>query len=260
MNIGFCTFAYPQSYRDRVSRGIKSHKHYCSVQNYSMCDDVSGVYASNRKANWSKLPLLVKYIGDKFDWLVWVDSDTIIANPGIRLEELLLGSDLKPEHEMLWIRDPRGSINSGTFFVRCSDWCADFLTTAYNNPVQNTSLCDQAAMIHLYGNNYKSAYFKVHIENRTWKFNAYPVEKNSVEDKHVPEIGLYHQGDFLCHFLGMNSERLDKGYLKRSMDGFDPSLYPVREPDIGPNLFYQEHWDEIYGKDRPLTYINSKNK
>jgi hypothetical protein len=254
MKIGLVSFAWPQKYKEYVARGITSKQEYCKKHGYDFLDDTDGLLIGEdgRSPHWSKLLLLRKYSDQGYDFLVWMDADTIIINFNQTLEQLWVDSGMDEAHEMLFTRDPRGSINTGIFFMRCSKWAKSFLESAYTNVLSHYAWHDQAAIIDLYRNNFSGAKSKIHIENRTWKFNSYPSEKNTGENKNIPEIGVYHQGDFLVHFLGMNDGRLEK-----AMNSFDSLQYKKRENSF-TNGFTREHWMNVYGQDRGLTHIPLK--
>ena len=62
---------------------------------------------------------------DSYDWLVWMDPDTWITNPSIKLESLA------PSHgygDLVITQDAAG-FSAGVFFLRSGDWARDFIKT-----------------------------------------------------------------------------------------------------------------------------------
>jgi hypothetical protein len=91
------------------------------------------------------------------------------------------------------------------------------------------------------------------MENRTWKFNAYPWEKNAIQKKGIPEIGLYHHGDFLVHFLDIQGEE-----LRKLMNNFmlNHNSYPPRKENYTPQEMDTLFW--CMGKKRDVDFIPEK--
>lgn len=63
------------------------------------------------------------YLKDR-DWVMWLDADTIITNPDIRLESLLPRSASGPDFV---ITVDSGGYNAGIWLLRRSEWSEAFL-------------------------------------------------------------------------------------------------------------------------------------
>ena len=58
------------------------------------------------------------------DWVMWLDADTIVTNPDIRLESLVPRSTNGPDFV---ITVDGGGYNAGIWLLRRSDWAYKFL-------------------------------------------------------------------------------------------------------------------------------------
>jgi galactosyl transferase GMA12/MNN10 family len=76
-----------------------------------------------RPASWSKILAVKHYLKD-VDWVMWLDADTIITNPDIRLESLLPRSASGPDFV---ITVDGGGYNAGIWLMRRSEWSMAFL-------------------------------------------------------------------------------------------------------------------------------------
>ena len=95
---------------------------------------------NQRHACWAKIPALLAALQDH-PAAIWVDSDALVSNPELRLEDMLPdGDDLvfqQPERLFApfgphpTLNRQRQPINTGVFMVRRSQWTLDLLSRAY---------------------------------------------------------------------------------------------------------------------------------
>lgn len=76
-----------------------------------------------RPPSWSKILAVKHYLKDH-DWVMWLDADTIVTNPDIRLESLVPRSTNGPDFV---ITVDGGGYNAGIWLLRRSDWAYKFL-------------------------------------------------------------------------------------------------------------------------------------
>ena len=76
-----------------------------------------------RPPSWSKILAVKHYLKDH-DWVMWLDADTIVTNPDIRLESLVPRSTNGPDFV---ITVDGGGYNAGIWLLRRSDWAYTFL-------------------------------------------------------------------------------------------------------------------------------------
>jgi hypothetical protein len=74
----------------------------------------------SRPAAWSKILEVKKHL-PRYDWLLFIDVDTLIMNPSVRLE------DIADETVDQVIAADHNGVNSGVWLVRNSEWSMFFL-------------------------------------------------------------------------------------------------------------------------------------
>ena len=73
---------------------------------------------------WNKL-LAVRKELPKFDWVLWLDADALIVNPGQRIEDIL--APYESGKDMLFSTDDQG-LCAGVFFAKNTAWTSNFIT------------------------------------------------------------------------------------------------------------------------------------
>lgn len=170
--------------------------------------------------------------GRSYDWILWLDGDSLILNHGKRIEEIVderfdvIVTTGPPDHKQ-W----GNVVNAGAFLIRNNDFGQQFIDDALSlsqnhcgefvieNPEASTpingwlNICnpdgqfwlwDQGVLLALH--TFKPATYKCHVK-KTW-FRAF----NS-------EFPWYGNGDLIIHFPGRGFEerkKLMKAFLKYS--------------------------------------------
>lgn len=84
----------------------------------------------DRPPGWSKILLLLQHLDD-YDYLFWSDTDSLIVESQVRLEELF-----SPEFDLVFCmggeQGELWTLNSGEFFVKNTEWSKNFLHEVYN--------------------------------------------------------------------------------------------------------------------------------
>jgi hypothetical protein len=102
-------------------------KKYCNLHGYSLWIDKQENISHNRGSQWNKISISLEILNDNdFDWLFFMDSDSIIMNTSKKLEEFIDEnySFIVPSHNMepidTPILNPQGDFQVITshFFVR----------------------------------------------------------------------------------------------------------------------------------------------
>lgn len=116
-----------------VARAYSQHPMWQSTAPLPWANHISGSEAKTptpksgaadeRPASWSKILAVKHYLKDR-DWVMWLDADTIVTNPDIRLESLLPRSSNGPDFV---ITVDGGGYNAGIWLMRRSEWSMAFL-------------------------------------------------------------------------------------------------------------------------------------
>ena len=146
----------------------------------------------SRPVAWSKL-LAIRHYLHEFDWVFYMDSDTYIMNPDIRIEAFL-----DRRYDFIATNDGNG-FNSGVMLIQSTDWSQRWLA----------ALWDQDQLVT--GKNLPFLY-----EQRAFHFLI--AQDPSVEVKHIKYLppcafnsqlrkgpwdqSQYVDGDFVVHFAG----------------------------------------------------------
>lgn len=214
---------------------------------------------------WSKpaylLSILLAELGKPEDkrlqWLLWVDSDTIVLNPNIPATAFLP----VPGHDQdlhLLISSDFNAINDGVFFVRVHTWSVDFLSAlmAYRHFNPNTTLFwhEQSAMINLL----EDPAFGDHALQLPWRwFNAYDAEALQHETEEIQLKFHVRPGDFLVHLAGVGGRAMAMSiWMNKIVERHDPAW----EVDFDKTSYGSQvvdFWEERY--QRTLEASASKN-
>lgn len=107
---------------------------------------------------WNKVKIIENALHPVTGWardlqyVVWLDSDLIILDMGMLLEEIASNFS---EYDMIFSSDPRlenGVVNSGMFFVKNTEWSRKFLNDWWQTYDRNTGM-DQHVFTKLYDQN-----------------------------------------------------------------------------------------------------------
>jgi hypothetical protein len=110
-------------------------------------------YDTERQVFFMKLNSVIEkiIIGLKertYDWVFWVDSDVILANPNIRLEAFLPNNEMTDVHFIA--SDDLSGLNAGVFLIRVHPWSLNLLMRAmsysYFNKDKGLRFADQSSI------------------------------------------------------------------------------------------------------------------
>jgi hypothetical protein len=174
-----------EEFRKATKYSLLSKIQYCNRHGYDLIIR-EDCYDTTRPPAWSKVKLIQKYLdSEKYKYIVWIDADTLIMNPEIRLEGFI--EQFMGNNDMLLGYD-RDRFNTGVWFIRVSEWSRQFLQDVYEQEqFIHNGYWEQAAVIDLFEKNWLNA--KNHI-TAVWHtaFNSYYYN--------------YEWGHFLIHFPG----------------------------------------------------------
>jgi hypothetical protein len=200
-----------------------NHAAYAAKHNYKIID-ASDWIDSSRPPAWSKIRAVQRLLTDPeydCDWVVWLDSDTLVMNSNIKLESLI-PSDKSAD---LVITEDRSFVfSSGVWMMRKSEWSLTFLEEWWNSKgyVRSAGLSlsgDNAAFGHLVqqrvSKDQKAGAQHILVPPRC-NLNSFAVfltEKQLLAVQDPAELKLakyymsdqfYHHGDFIAHAAGVD--------------------------------------------------------
>ena len=155
MKILVCTLCINDWYYDVVRYAIRNLTKYCDTHNYELIIDYGKgddtVYDGKREPAWYKLLLIKKLMIEKdFDYLFWYDIDSQIIRHDIKLE-YFINKHFTDSSINLVLRQDRTTFNTGTMFMRKSDFIIDLMTRTWDNPNEfDKTFWDQTSMEELY--------------------------------------------------------------------------------------------------------------
>jgi len=220
MNIAVTTLATDNlPYQKEV---FENRRQYCDEHDYFF-RTYSNSFDS-RPANWSKFKIILELFevgasrsrGGTLDWVLWTDSDAVITNQKIKLEEII------DNNFDLILTEDCYAYNTGVFLIKNSILSKKLLYECLEKEQYiGHPWEDQAALVEVLesSNNYK---VKV-LPQRT--LNSYPAQESHkgwftvVNEKQYhwnaekAKAGEYEKGDFIIHFAGFSEEEKSKSVL-----------------------------------------------
>jgi len=212
--IALASLSIGEEYKKKVYPGILGKKAYCRKFEYDFRDD-EDVYDPERPPAWSKVKLILKLLKENsYDYIVWIDSDTLLQDFQKRIEDIILKFGFQGEsqapYDLLFTRDFH-TLNSGVMFIRNTAWSKAFFEKVYSQTeFIHDPNWEQTSIIHLVKD---EEFCKGHIHlldpYKQREFNSYYCN--------------FEKGDWLIHFPGCF--RLGKN---NGLDDMMRRLNPIR--------------------------------
>jgi len=168
---------------------IENKRQYCTQHGYELV--VAQNLAHGRTARWDKVMLLRRMLG-QYQWVHWVDLDTLFMNLKRSPMEFLDGA-----FDLHVAKDANG-LNTGSFYVKASPWSHAFLRRVWEHNDGGQGESDQrsfAAVIAQLSATERSSHVKYYSQKM---FNEYPDPIVSFKGWR----GHFREGDYLLHFPG----------------------------------------------------------
>eukprot|EP00039_Didymoeca_costata_P012390 m.178499 g.178499 ORF g.178499 m.178499 type:complete len:145 (-) comp15468_c0_seq1:49-483(-) len=108
---------------DLVRISFPNKKEYCKIHGYYFSVNQGYQLPSEEPPAFAKIDLLLRSL-ERFDWVMWMDADTIITNMSIPVAPLCT-------HDFVIAKDHFG-INTGIMCWRNSEWSRHFLQVSEN--------------------------------------------------------------------------------------------------------------------------------
>ncbi len=200
MKIAVCTIIgdYVDYYAKYTSVNMRC---YCNRYGYDfVCQE--GSIDKSRYPTWSKVKLVENLLneieggGNKYDWVMWIDSDAVITNKNIKIEEII-GSYGDLDFIVAKEDCCELTINAGVFLVKNTEWSKNFLKKWYaQTQYLNTGWLDNSALIYLQQYDNSSREKIKLVKQRIFNsFVGAPGREGSE--------GIWKEGDFICHYAGV---------------------------------------------------------
>lgn len=206
MKIAIVTYC-DQAYKEIGDISIPNKKAYAQKHSYDFRLETNPL-DPNKPMVWNKLLILMHMIEMKqWDWIFWNDSDALIANYNIKLEEIIAEASA---HDLIITKDKNG-INAGSFLIRCCDWSMRFLQEADSRTEFFAHQWkDQESM--------RNVLFNANHES-----HVYYIDKRKI-NSYVNEDLDYEPGDFVVHFPGTGGVG-DRTNLARLMRKYEADIH-----------------------------------
>lgn len=167
------------------------NKHYARKHGYSfrMFNEVM----TDRAPQWCKIKVINTLLSEnKYDYLFWIDADAFFnkSEQPLRItsdKDIIICDDIVNSGKL-------NTINTGTFFVKCSDWSKTFFKELwnYNGPYLYRPFHEQTIMEHYIDSN------REHFEIRPC------IEFNTEINKQLKDETIY--DNFVIHLMALSAE------------------------------------------------------
>jgi hypothetical protein len=195
--IGICTMALGEKYKEIVKYGQESIKKYCDINNYGFHNDEE-VYDKSRSPAWSKILLLSKYLRKEYDYVIWIDADTFIMSPNVKIEDIIechmKGKDILVAQDYIMI-------NTGVIIIKNTEWSRKFINLIYDQEqfIEHPNW-EQAGFIDLYKNNTSNS--KEHIK-------VLGLQEQNIMNTY--QYSFFYNDCFILHFAGCFRDNKSSG-------------------------------------------------
>lgn len=224
MKIAVLTMYHGDKFKNDTNYGKLTLVNYCARHGYDLIEDALMVNVHDREIQWTKILIISKYLQNKtYDYLVWIDADTIILNPEKTLESFI--ERLMNGKDIMYSKDFGGWVNNGVIFIKNCQNSIEFFNESWNHTKE---ICrEQGAMDMLWRTNWNNC--------QSW------IEITQDQTEYNPVWFEYKYGIFLMHFPGAGEPNRLPNSLLRMMDMFTPLKL---EGDNGHLLDTEESYQE----------------
>jgi predicted O-methyltransferase YrrM len=240
IKIAVCSLNVGEKYKNITKYGQKSKILYCQKHNYDFFDEETDVDYT-RPLAWSKINIIKKHLPD-YDYILWVDGDTLIMNDKITIDSLI--QDFSNEKDITVAQDWK-MLNTGVMLIKNTKWTMNFLNLIYDQTqFISHDNWEQAAFINLLENNISDS--KNHI-------NVLPIE---FQNKLNSYWYTYFFNDcFILHFPGCY--RLDN---ERGLSYLMNQYCPIQKDDETFEEYTNRiHWLEHESRQYILLKLKNEN-
>jgi|SaaInlStandDraft_5_1057022.scaffolds.fasta_scaffold00977_18 hypothetical protein len=204
LNIGILTVCSNDNYFKKYEEPLFIKRDYCKYHNYNFI-----IKLFNKCNGWEKI-LVLKEELKKYDYIFMSDTDVIITNRDIRIEDIIYKYYKK--NKFMYISCDYNSINSGNIIWKNCDESFEFLDKvielgknnirfSLNIPYNVIGIYEQPSIIYWINKEYNNNIIII----PQYEINSYIIDKKNINN----ERGLWKNGDFLIHFAGLNNNNIN---------------------------------------------------
>jgi len=217
MKIAIATIAVGLPFRGACSEGTQTKRAYCKKWGYDFVYETRA-RDETRPVSWSKIKLIQAILA-QYDWVFWIDADTLIMDDSISANSLI-----DQDSSFLICEDAVGMINAGVFLVKNTSLMHELLADIYRREeFIHHGHWEQAALCQILTEDHPNKEAIKILPQRT--MNSYSWETAlPINEGYGP--GIYHDGDFLVHLT--NAKRpLKLFFLMKKYAGKLPLFSPL---------------------------------
>ena len=198
--IAVVTFITDQ--KSYIHLSLKNKDHYARRHGYDLVVDYEA--HTDRGTTYWKFDMMQRLIKTgKWDWLWWMDFDTLVTNTDIKVADIIdeaLKNATDPDNlDFLTTHDCNG-LNTGSFIVRGHERSLDFLKNIYTihekGKASDNNLSEQDAMAKLIETDSEKGDRTMQVPQ--WRLNAFPEEIACFDESRQ----VWKHGTFVIHFAG----------------------------------------------------------
>jgi hypothetical protein len=132
LNIAIVDFDSRQNAEVQLVEG--NHRRYAESQGYGYVHGTDVALAADRAPHWAKIPMVQNTL-EKFDWVLWVDADSMFVNHSLSIEEVLDMHGFFERDNMhpvsLVFSGDSNVINTGVLLFKKSNWTTQLLSEVW---------------------------------------------------------------------------------------------------------------------------------
>ena len=225
--ICLCTLSIGREYKEITKYGRQTKILYAQKHGYDFKDD-DDVFDKTRHPAWSKILLILRYI-KFYDYIIWIDADTLIMNYEITITELIQ-KHMLGVYDIMVAQDWK-MINTGVIFIKNTNWSYGFLAELYANPGEFSTSpnYEQNTFIDFYESNTMQSKDHIHVLPLYFQ--------NEINSYYF----TYYYGNFILHFCGCKLHQ-----LAFPMNKYCPiKMEEDTEETFGNRLYWLEYISRI---------------
>lgn len=203
---------YDKKYEEFAKYSIPNKIQYANKHKYDLIY-FNGSLDTTRPPQWSKIKA-VQNIINEYDWVWWIDVDSLIMNHEVTLESII-----DDDFDIILTSNSHSYISNGSSFFKNTDLTKEFLTEAYDLKLDFLKHIEVDIFDHEQQSMRDLLYHEEKFRNKTKLIservcNSYCKTKNAqvlelYADWNVGD-NIYQDGDFVVQFCGRTiDERLE---------------------------------------------------